>query len=246
MKVLIIEDEQHSADLISGLVRDHFPDITIVGHAYGVKDGIEMIRSGNPDILFLDIEIQGGTGFDILESINTESTKVIFCTGYDEYAIKAFKYNALDYILKPVSRTEIINAVTRAGRIHNQELALKSLKETPQHKEPTNLIISERNKYIRLPLQDIVKARAEGAYTRFTMHNGDEHLTSRSLGHYEEILPAESFVRVHHSAVINISFIRDFDFSLGLVTLNNESIQEVSVRKRKMLRDLLGNHNNQA
>ncbi|MCC7296943.1 MAG: response regulator transcription factor [Bacteroidia bacterium] len=240
MKVLIVEDEDLSADLIAGMIQDRFPDITICGRASDVEGAIDSYFKLRPDLLILDIEIRGGTGFDVLNAIKNEPIKVIFCTGYDEYAIRAFKYNAIDYLLKPISTAEFDDAIESARKILDQEVALNSILKHPNYPDPKYLVIADRKGYHRIKLDAIVRATAEGAYTRFDLTTGNQIITSRSLGYYEEILPPTNFIRVHHSAIVQVACIVNSDPDLGQIELETGIIQEVSTRKRKLLKLHLG------
>lgn len=235
MRILIVEDEKYNADLLTGLVNKHFPDMEIIGYAKGVQDGIEAVRNLRPDLLLLDIEIQGGTGFDLLEKTSDIAYKVIFCTGYDQFALRAFKFSAVDYLLKPLSVEDFVAAINKAREITDQEETIKTLLDFNKWQEPRYLMLTARNGFSKISIDEIVRIGAEGSYSEFELRNGNRVLASKPIGYFEEFLPVERFVRVHHSAIINLNYVKEYDVTLGIVYLHNNTEQPVSVRKRKVL-----------
>lgn len=236
MRTLIVEDEKQNVQFISQLLKDHFPLCQILGASASVKEAVEKIKGLKPDLVLLDIEIQGGTGFDVLEQTRGMQYKVVFCTGYDQYAIKAFKYAAVDYLLKPIAVDEFVAAIKRVNSLIEQSGIISSLLEHTSSETPQALMLMSRTGYTKIKLADIVRITAEGSYSDFEFVQGDNIMASKPIGHFEEFLPPEQFVRVHHSAIVNLNHIVDYDHVLGLITLSNKQEQSVSVRKKKILK----------
>lgn len=230
-----MEDEQEGADLLMRFINEYFPEADVLGHAKSVDEAVTLIQKKQPTIIFLDIEIFGGTGFDVLDRIDNKSSKVIFCTGYDQHAIRAFKYSAVDYLLKPLSIDEFIDAVNRAKTSLDQDLAIKALQTTRDVQSPPHIIISVKSGFIKIKIDDILRIKAEGSYSEFELENGSTQIASRPIGYFEDLLPAETFIRVHHSAIVNIARVVEYDNVLGTIKLENGVEQPVSVRKRKFL-----------
>lgn len=236
MRTLIVEDEKQNVQFISQLLKDHFPLCQILGASASVKEAVEKIKGLKPDLVLLDIEILGGTGFDVLEQTRGMQYKVVFCTGYDQYAIKAFKYAAVDYLLKPIAVDEFVTAIKRVNSLIEQSGIISSLLEHTSSETPQALMLMSRTGYTKIKLADIVRITAEGSYSDFEFVQGDNIMASKPIGHFEEFLPPEQFVRVHHSAIVNLNHIVDYDHVLGLITLSNKQEQSVSVRKKKILK----------
>ncbi len=236
MRAFVVEDESRNLQFILQLLKDHFPNCQILGTAASVKDAVEKISILKPDLLLLDIEIHGGTGFDILEQTRGMQYKVVLCTGYDQYAIKAFKYSAVDYLLKPIAVDEFVSAIKRVNSLIEQNGIISNLLEHNASETPQALMLMSRTGYTKIKLADIVRITAEGSYSDFEFVQGDNIMASKPIGHFEEFLPPEQFVRVHHSAIVNLDHIVDYDHVLGIITLSNKKEQTVSVRKKKILK----------
>jgi two-component system, LytTR family, response regulator len=197
---LIIDDERLARNALRTKL-EAFPEIEIVGEASNVKNAQAAIEEHNPDLLFLDIQLYNETGFDLLDSIKYEG-KIIFVTAHDEFAIRAFEINAVDYILKPISSERLKNAITRLNTAYKK----REYKTDPFNYEDRILIIcGERMKFIKL--ENLSHITASGDFTGLSTGDGNEYISSKSMNEWEDRLPEKYFLRIHRSTIINIDFI---------------------------------------
>ncbi len=204
LSALVVDDERLARmELISML--KHFDNINVIGEADSVDKAIEQIESHKPDLIFLDIQMPGKSGFDLLDKIELEA-KIIFVTAYDEYAIRAFEVNALDYLPKPVSQERLTKTVERIIRNSpNKQLSSKKLKYTDR-------LFLEFGTQIRfLKVCDITFITAEGDYSMVNLIDGSNGLVSKSMKEWEERLPADFFCRIHRASIINTEYIEKID-----------------------------------
>ncbi len=245
IKTIIIDDEAPARNNLKQIIKDNFNDILITGEADSVKTGIVLLNKTTPDLVFLDINLSDGNGFNILEMIENISFQIIFITAYDEYAIKAFQFNALDYILKPIE-------------IHHLEKALKKVKEMLQHNyitqnelnfildnyskkdEDKKLAIHEANKITFASLNDIMWCKADGNYTVFFFLDGSSKLTSKTLKMIELQLPESMFYRTHQSSIINLNYVKEYNKEDGgyIVLSDNTKVNIARRRKEDFLNKL--------
>ena len=239
LKALLIDDEAGNIIALKELIKEYCPTVRICGTANNIDDGYDLIMINKPDIVFLDIEMPRGNGFDLLDRISDINFEIIFVTAFDDYAIKAFKYSAIHYILKPISAAALQEAVNRAAEKNidkkNNErisLLLQNLRQEDQtlHK----ISLPTINGLSFEDVNSIIYLKAEGSYTRvFTQKNKGE-LISRSLRGFEDILPLSVFCRIHHSYIINMNFVnRYFKGRGGYVEMSDGTEIEVSVRKKE-------------
>lgn len=217
---LIVDDEKLARDLLREYL-EGFPDITLVGECAKGSEAVEMVNRLKPDILFLDVQMPGMNGFDVLEEIDHEPY-VIFTTANDQYAIKAFEKNAVDYLLKPLDEERFRSAVNRALKRKSTERGtvedlLKNLKGDNRNFE-SHIFVQKSEKLFNLPVQDIVYLEASGDYTIITTHN-DQFVSSSGIGKLEEIMDPDTFIRVHRSTIININSLKEIErhFNGGMV-----------------------------
>ncbi len=217
---LIVDDEKLARDLLREYL-EGYPEITIVGECAKGSDAVEQINKLKPDILFLDVQMPGMNGFDVLDEIDHEPY-VIFTTAYDQYAIKAFEKNAVDYLLKPLDEERFRSAVNRALKRKTTEKGsveelLKSLKPDSRSFE-THIFVQKSEKLFNLPVEDIVYLEASGDYTIITTKN-DQFVSSSGIGKLEEIMDPDTFIRVHRSTIININMLKEIErhFNGGMV-----------------------------
>ncbi len=214
MNVIIVDDEATVRNAIRALLNEHFPEINIIASAGSIEEGYEAILKNNPDLLFLDIELPDGTGFDLLKKFQQISFKVIFVTGHHEYALDAIKVSALDYILKPVDTDELCRAVEKAMEIINQadqQLKLQALNENLQSRKVLKRIILHTSDHLQLvSISDIIRAEADSNYTSFNLSGGKRILVSRTIKEFENLLSGSGMIRVHQSHLVNINFIDRF------------------------------------
>jgi two-component system LytT family response regulator len=245
LRVLIIDDEGAVRNVISDMIRLYIPDIVFVGEADGVATGLKAIREHLPDILLLDIKMADGTGFDLLDKLDNVNFKVIFITAYEEYAIQAFKYSAIDYILKPIDPDELAEAIRKAAGVLMQEMALRisTLKEnlSPENTVKKILVKTSDNIYL-LKAPDILCCESDQAYTRIYLTGQSPILVSRTLREFEEMLVPAGFYRVHKSFLINLNRIDHFEKADGgMVVMQNGFRVPVSSRKKEQFLNMLEN-----
>lgn len=243
LRTLIIDDEQPVRESLQELLRANCPNVKVVGQAGSVKSGVAAVFEHHPDLILLDIKMGDGTGFDLLEQIEPAECKVIFITAYNEYAIKAFKFSALDYLLKPVDSAELAEAVNRADSLVSKEL--KTQYETLVHNLNTDdrakkkIILKTFDNIYLVKLADILYCESDGRYVTIFLRSGEKVLVSNSLKYYQDILSELGFYRIHKSFLINMEHIVRFEKSEGgyIILTNNLKIP-VASRKREELLEL--------
>lgn len=232
----VVDDIPDALDLLSNDIKKTHPEIEIIGKASSVVEACKILQTKKPDILFLDIMLGDGTGFDILEIVPNLNAKVIFVTASEDYAIKAFKFAAVDYLLKPYSLKDLTSAIRKAkAQIQPQKQQLSLLKQivTKPLEKPTRLSLHTLEKIIVVAIKDIVRCKSDNNYTTFYLQDKSKILVSKTLKYYSDILKDVNFLRVHQSHLINKSFIKEFIKSDGgYLILNDSSNIPVSARKK--------------
>jgi two-component system LytT family response regulator len=255
MKAYIVDDESDSRELIKFLLKSKFPQIQIVGESPTVMDSIEFLKKNTIDVLFLDIHLDGATGFEVLQNIEINNINIIFITAYSQFAIEAIKNNALDYILKPIDREEFDEAVQKAILKKNENLK-KQLNELLTNsaqldrKEENSktrsvklnkIVLLVGNKYELVDFDNIIRLKSDNNYTMFFLKDNRNILTSKPLKYYEELLPENKFVRTHQSHLVNVDYIKEFEKGKHavLTMFDGSSIEVSNARKEEIFR-LLG------
>lgn len=239
IKAIVIDDVKIVRDAIVGLLTECASElITVIAEADSVKSGLIQINKHQPDVIFLDIEMKDGTGFDLLQQISIEKYKIVFITAYDHYAIKAFKYSAIDYLLKPIDPDELKTAVYKLKNAIEKEiietkfntlfLNLKSLNQSPE-----KIILKTTDSIYSINIKDIIRCESDNNYTRFYLVDGKKILTSVTLKEYEELFGGQKFFRIHQSHLINLLY---FDYLKkqdgGLVVMKDKSCLPLASRKK--------------
>jgi two-component system LytT family response regulator len=238
IKAVIIEDEVKSRELLNTLIAKHCEGISVVATAENVETGVEVIRKFSPQIIFLDISMPDGSGFDLLGKVQDMKFDVIFTTATDKYALKAIKYSALDYLLKPIDVEELKNAVNKMSEkkpslasVENLTFLLQNLKQNNDNYN--KITLPTGNAYEIVNVKDIIRCEAEGSYTNFFLVNGKKLMVSASLKHYEDLLPEKDFIRVHHHHLINMHHvIRFLKVDGGYAVMSDNTQVEISRRKK--------------
>ncbi|TMM31383.1 response regulator transcription factor [Polaribacter aestuariivivens] len=243
---ILVEDNSLALEMLYNDITNNHQEIEIIDTAKSVVEAAKILRKKEPEILFLDIMLGDGTGFDILEIFPNLKSKIIFVTASDAHAIRAFKFSAIDYILKPYSDTDLNNAIEKAQQQlqpENEQLnVLKQAIITPSSKlEKISLHTSE--KIIVVNIGDIIRCKSDNNYTTFYFNNGSKILVSKTLKFYSDLLKEVGFVRVHQSHLINTKYIKEFIKSDGgyLILTDNSNIP-VSVRKRGEVLEILNSY----
>lgn len=239
MRAIIVDDEKQPREAIKNILSIKNSGVEIIAEAENVKSAIEIIKTKLPEIVFLDIELQDGTGFDILKSFDNISFKVIFVTGYKDFAIEAFKFSALDYILKPVNSEELLNAIKKAEEqieLQNQSFKFDALFSNFQNiaKENKKIVLKTQESIHLVNLHNIIRCQSDNTYITFFLNDGKKILVTNSMKEYEEMLSPYGFYRVHQSHLINLNCISKFEKKDGgYIVLNDNSNIPVSQRKRQ-------------
>lgn len=244
IRTIIVDDETKSREIVREILSQYCEQVEIVGEARSAAEAKQLIEHIGPDLVLLDIFMPNGTGFDLLQQISPISFEVIFITAYDEYAIQAVRSCALDYLLKPVNIMELREAIERArqkigSKLQNKELQV--LRENLGQPAPIHhkLAIPDKDGLRFVLMQQIVRMEADGSYTYIYMHNNEKILSTRHLKEYESILSSTVFFRAHHSHLINLEHIRQYQRGEGgTVIMSDNSAIQISKRKKKQFMDL--------
>jgi two-component system, LytTR family, response regulator len=241
MKIVtvIIDDDEDSRLITGGFIRKYHPDFEIAGEAGTVEAGFALVESARPALLLLDIEMPDGTGFDLLQRLSRRDFEVIFITAFNAYAIDAFRFSAIDYLLKPVSLTDLKESLLRVKEKLQNRFFEEQWKNLSHNREKKNsydrkIAIGSHNGYVFVQVKDIVRCESESNYTRFYFGDGTKMISSRTLGFYEEMLPADKFFRIHNSHLVNIDFLTQYkkDGRGGTVIMKDGVELDVSHRKK--------------
>lgn len=245
-RAVIIDDIDNSRLTLAHDIGKYCPTIKIVGEADSVKSGLEIISSQNPDVVFLDIQLGDGTGFDILEKIGEFDFQVIFTTALDSYGIRAIKFSALDYLLKPIDPDELIEAVNKLeqnNKKKNVKDSIRLLLENMRDIQPSNkrIALNSADKVHMVYIRDIIRCESQGSYTIFHLVSKEQIVVTHNLKEYEQLLEEYSFIRVHHSHLINFAYLKEYiKKDGGYAVMNDNSQVPVSFRKRNNLLDMIG------
>lgn len=246
-----MDDEFHAIENLKRLVQQHCPYIHIIGTAYETGEAAALIAKEQPDIVFLDIKMPGGNTLETIATTLPPNTLVIFVTAHDEFALRAIKLGALDYLLKPVDPGELIAAGKKAQEHYEVVRRLKNNAYTAAVKHTMNAVqqsvlpsligIYTNNEYISLQPADAIAFEAIGAYTRIYASDNREFVTSKNIGYYEELLQElPVFFRVHKSFIVNTSCISSVNKTARTVKMSNEKLFPVSFRVLPQFISFLG------
>lgn len=240
-KAILVDDESKSRIALGSFLSKYCPTIEIIGEAEGVRSGLELIESSNPEVIFLDIEMNDGTGFDLVEQLDNTKCEIIFVTAFNQYAIKAFRYSAIDYLLKPVNPEELVQAVSKLSdesRINQIEQKLEALMA---NKTSIQKIAIPSMEGIRLEEVDNIRyCESDNYYTIIHLINGERIVVSKTLKEYDKMLSSDGFLRIHQKYLVKVSEIKTYSKSDGgFITLNDGTHLTVSRRKKEDLMKVL-------
>ncbi len=240
MRTAIIENETKAQRLLSDIINTYCTELEVIGIAPTVNDGRRLITEHKPDLLFLDIQLDDGDGFDLLDILDQQELKVIFTTAYDSYAIKAFKYEAIDYLLKPITPKEVMKAVEKVKRMKESQVSFQQLKALLQNKTTDTLRVSTAESISLIKISDIIRIEGDGAYSTIHLADGESEMVSRSIGQLENEINQSSFLRVHTSHLINQSYLRKYIKEDGGYALMKDGVKlPVSRRKKDIIQTIL-------
>ena len=247
LHAVIVEDEKRSREALSGLLKLYCKDVSVIAEADGMRSGIEAIRTHKPDVVFLDIQMPDGSGVRLLESLNEIDFSIIFTTAFDQFAIKAIKFSAIDYLLKPIFPDDLIAAVKKAKdrqEAHhtkkNVEVLLENIKR-PESESP-NIVLATSDRINVVKVKDILRCESDNYYTLFCFTDGSTLLVSKTLKENEELLKDHNFIRPHKSHLVNVMYIKSFNkHDGGYIVMTDDSKVPVSRRKREKIVDIINN-----
>lgn len=237
VKAIIIDDEPLARQLLNGIISENCPEVTVVDLCQNLPEGVKSIRKNNPDLVFLDIEMPGHSGLELLDFFNDSEVhfSIVFTTAYNQYAIKAFKLSAIDYILKPIDPESIIQVVERFQSNRNKQVDFSVLRENLRNSNANPKLAIHTVSSIRfIELAEICFLKADGAYTHIHIRSGEKILSSKNLKYFEQVLAEQTnFIRCHKSFMVNINEIKEYVKSNGgsLIVYPN---QEISVSGDKI------------
>ncbi len=236
IQAVLVDDEENSLEALTILLQKYCPDVHVAGTADTVNSAIEVINNLQPDLVFLDIALPDGQGFEVLEQVTHTTFEVIFTTAYDQYALKAFDFSALDYLLKPINAEKLQQSVERFQQIHPQVVLKErvSVLREGLGNLLQRIILTSMDGFEVHKISDIIRCEANGSYTIFFIKGGHKVITSKTLNNFEKMLEDLSFVRVHSKHLINLDYVKRYISGRGGYIVFDDGTQvDVSERKKK-------------
>lgn len=249
IRAIIIDDEPLAIESLALILKKKCKDdVQVIATSNSPHLGRTLIEEHQPDLVFLDVEMPGMSGIDLVRSFSKPAFHVVFVTAFDAYAIEALRVSAIDYLLKPVEPEDIVNVVTKIkAEIRKNENLLSSQIQNLEkffaknnHSSEARIGIAMADKIVFVNISDIIYCEASGVYTNIFLHDGKKIIASKPLGDFESQLSTHKFFRIHHSTLINLNHIKEFQrFNGGYVVMQNDAKLEVSHRKRKDFLDAI-------
>lgn len=243
MRILIVEDEVIERDLLKQLIAELVPMAIVVGEAGSVEEGKRLIEETAPDLVLMDIELKDGTSFEILKLFPEKEFALVFITAYNQYAVEAFRYSAVDYLLKPLQPEELAEAIRKVHAEMNVQKILRNtlLKnlEQPERGEK-KLVLRTAESYYIVKVDDVIRIESESNYTHFYTVDKQHYLVCKTIKEYESMLKEASFMRIHQSHLVNINRIKQVNKRDGLSVIMTDGCEiPVAMRKRNELMEML-------
>ena len=234
LKTIIVEDEQTSREILKNYLGKYCPTVEVVGEAENIDEAMELIEKHELDLVFLDVEMPYGSGFDLLEKLGNTTFEVVFVTAYNQYAIDALNNHASYYLLKPISIDELIKAVDYVTTLRSKESELQNVGLVPKIKvNEGKITIPTQDGFEVLEMKDIMYCKADDNYTEIFLENKHKKLVSKTLKYFEDILKESGFARIHKSYLVNVSYIISYKKGKGgTVSLSNGKELSVSASKK--------------
>jgi len=239
IRTVLVDDEADSIGVLKNLLGTHCSEVNIVGEADSVEGALQVIGKRMPDLLFLDIGLNNENGFDLLNRLEPGTVQVIFVTAWDTHAIQAFKYSAVDYLLKPVDGDELRKAVDRVSRKSLEKGAEESLKVLLDNISTLKIVqqkmaVPTMNGLTFIFLQDILRLEAKSNYTDIYLTSGERIVATRTIKEYENLLPESIFYRIHNSHIVNLNKVKNYQKGRGgFLVMEDGSTVEVAFRRRE-------------
>ena len=245
LKVIIIDDDASARNFIEKIIVSNFTDLKVVNKAINVETGLQAIQKYSPNIVFIDVDMPDGTGFDLLQKLPEINFKLIFVTAHSEFAIKAIKFSAIDYILKPIDVFELTETIMRIKKITKKEdenIKISAiLNNINNNSENKKIVLNTSDNIFVINTKDIVKCSSEGNYTIFYLNNKQKIVISKTLKEYESLLSDYGFIRIHRSHLINVNYIEKYSKENSILYMKDNSQIPVSYRKKDELLKFLQN-----
>jgi len=235
IKVLIIEDEHYTREALKAQLQNSAVEAHIVGESESVEEAVLMCKKEKPDLIFLDINLKGGTGFDFLEQVQELQFNLIFITAYEEYVLKALKLGAIDYILKPVDEDELNEALQKVTALEKTRMQDRfSVAKDQFTGRNDRIVLRMQDSFQMVMFEDLMYCAADSNYTKFFLADGRTFIASKPLKDFANQLPENIFYRTHQSYLLNINFVDSYDKTRFLYLKNGDKIP-VSIRKRESI-----------
>jgi two-component system LytT family response regulator len=244
IKAVIIDDEENGRELTLNLLKLYCPEVEVLGTGSSVQSGHACILQHRPALVFLDIQMRDGSGFDLLDLFPEIDFRIIFITAYQEFAVQAFKRCALDYLLKPLSPADLVVSIKKAGDLQGPTEWNTQLKTLLGNiREPAvgrrKLVLRTMDRIYSVDVSEIVRFQSEGSYTEVYLKDRKKIVVSRLIKEFDELLSTEGFIRIHQSHLINLDFVFCFEKADNRVVMKDDSQVPVSVRKKETVLHLL-------
>lgn len=244
LKVIIIDDEPDCVKLLALQLKMYCPQVQIVAECTASIDALAQIKTLQPDLIFLDIEMPVMNGFQLLEALGTINFSLVFVTAYDKFAVKAFRFNALDYLLKPIDGKDLKVAVQKALLQKPNQQQLQSIKQQLHGGEkyhPDKIALPYQNGVTFTEIKNIIYCESDNNYTKFHMADGKQYTVAKTLGDIQEVLEERNFLRVHRQYLINLNHIKKYVRGEGnYLIMNNDANIPVARNKKEKLIEKFG------
>lgn len=236
IRILLVDDEAPCRNALRIFLNSGCPEAQIIGEAASLAEATELLLQAAPDVLLLDVALEDGTGFDLLDRFPQPDFKVIFTTAHDEFALRAFRYSALDYLLKPVDPEDLVAAVRKAvvpGESSQHQRQLDLLRHNTTTRQFDRITLNTGDGLLFIQTLEITRIEAQGNYSFVFLENGERHLAAQSLAAFEEIMPIPPFFRAHQSHIVNTAYVRKLAKDDGDCLLMTDKSVVPLARRRK-------------
>ncbi len=244
LRIFIVDDEPHCREALRAFLQSDCPEAFMAGEASSVAQALRLLPAARPDLLLLDVHLEDGTGFDLLDHLSKPAFRVIFTTAHDEFALRAFRYSAVDYLLKPVDPADLVAAVRRVIQPGDPLLFERQLDQLRHHNTTRlfdRIALNTGNGLLFTRPDEILRIESQGNYTYVFLENGERHLISQLLTSFEKMLPGPPFFRAHQSHLVNTAFIRKLSRADGdSLVMVDKSVVPLARRRREAFVEMMG------
>ena len=239
----MVEDEKKSLMILRSLLENYCPEVLITGTAVDVEQGRSIIKSQKPDLVFMDIALPDGNAFDLLNELDTIDFEIVFITAYNEYALKAFRFSALHYILKPVGHQDLVDAIQRYKKICNKNEIQDRIQVLNQAliQNYSRISLPSSEGHVIIDIDQITYLEASSNYSIFYLINGESYVVSKTMNYFEEILSGLNFVRVHNTHMVNLGYVKKYNRGRGgMITMADGTKLTVSASRKNEFLEKMG------